>query len=87
MFNILRKHKIVFIILMTDLFLYWLLFYSGVILPFINPSAEEYITLVKHGTSFPRETNQCFLWMFLQVPITLYILAYILKFLSSRNKS
>lgn len=86
MFNILKKHKIIFIILIIDLFLYWLLFYSGIVLPFINPSVEQYKILIKQGTSFPRETNQCFLFMWLQIPITLYVFVYTLKCFLISNK-
>jgi len=83
MFNILKKHKVIIIILLFDLFLYWFLFYSGIVLPYINPSLESYS---KSGTSFPRNTNQCFLWFYLQIPIILYIFYYTLKwFLKHKN--
>ncbi|TCO79157.1 hypothetical protein EV214_103209 [Marinisporobacter balticus] len=87
MLNILKNHKVIIIALFVDLFLYWLAFYSSIVLPVINPSVEQYRILVEQGTSFPRDTNQCFLWMYLQIPITLYIFAYILKCFLIRKKS
>jgi cytochrome bd-type quinol oxidase subunit 2 len=85
MLNRFNKHRIVFIIIIIDLLLFWLLFHSGIVLPFINPSVEEYRILVEQGTSFPRHTNQCFLWMHLQIPIVLCLFVYTLKcFLSKR---
>lgn len=73
MFYFLKKNKIVIIVVLTDLFLYWLLFYSGVVLPLINPSVEQYKKMVIMGTSFPRNTNQAFIWICLHFP-TSYII-------------
>ena len=83
MFNILKKNKIVFIILITDLFLYWLVYYSGIVLPFINPSIEEYELL---ATSFPRDTHQLYFWILLRVPIALFMFGYVLKHLFVHKK-
>lgn len=68
MFNFFKRYKIVIIVVFTDLFLYWLLFYSGIVLPFINPSLEQYKEMVIKGTSFPRNTNQILIWIFLHLP-------------------
>ena len=73
MFHFLRKNKIVIIVVSTDLFLYWLLFYSGVVLPLINPSVDQYKKMVIMGTSFPRNTNQALIWIYLHFP-TSYII-------------
>ena len=73
MFHFLRKNKIVIIVVFTDLFLYWFLFYSGVILPLINPSVDQYRKMVIMGTSFTRNTNQALIWIYLHFP-TSYII-------------
>lgn len=87
MSNLLKKHKIVVAILMIDLFLYWLLLYSGVILPFINPSVELYEIYKNSGTGFPRNTNQYFLWFYLQIPIVLYAFVCTLKYFLDQRES
>ena len=53
---------------MVDLLLYWVIFYSGATLPFINPSVEEYQRQV---TSFPRNAGQCYAWVAVHVPAAL----------------
>jgi predicted acyltransferase len=75
MIGFLKRNKIFIIVLLTDLFLYWFLFYSGVVLPFINPSVEEYNNTM---TSFPRNASQMFIWIFMHFP-TSYILLSITK--------
>lgn len=83
MFNILKKHKMIIIVALVDFFLFWLLFYSGIILPFINLSIESY---KNSGTSFPRDTHQKILWICLQFPIIIYIFSRILKYVFKYNK-
>lgn len=83
MFNISKELKIIIIALLLDLFLFWFLFYSGIVLPFINPSIELF---EKSGTSFPRNTNQMILWFCLQLPFILYVFYYILKCFSKHQK-
>lgn len=61
-----KIHKICLSILVIDVLLYRLLFHSGIILPIINPSIEEYN---KHITSFPRDYGQQILWFTLHVPL------------------
>ena len=73
----LRKHKIVITLVLSDLFLYWFLFYSGVVLPFINPSVVQYKKMLLRGTSFPRNTNQMLIWYLIHFP-TSYIIAGIM---------
>ncbi|MCX7708796.1 MAG: hypothetical protein N2484_02985 [Clostridia bacterium] len=70
MLDLLRKHKIVVITILADLILFWLLFYSGLVVPWISPSLEEYNA---SGTSFPRNYNQILLWFALHLPSSLLI--------------
>lgn len=86
MFTILKKHKIISIIVLIDLFLYWLLCQSNIVLPFINPSIELYETHKNSGTSFPRNTNQIVLWICLQIPAIFYFFVYTLKHLLGQKK-
>ncbi len=73
--RIFRNNKTITIILLLNLFSYLFLFHSGIVLPFINPSIEEYMQY----NSAPRDTNQIVLWYLLQIPFILYTLVYILK--------
>lgn len=66
MFSFLKKHKIIFIAVSVDMFLYWLLFLSGIVLPFINPSIAEY-----PFTSAPRGVGQMLMWEALHIPTSL----------------
>lgn len=84
MLNIIKKHKTIIIVLSVDLFLFWLLFYSGIVLPFINPSIELY---KNSGTSFPRNANQMFLWFCLQLPLIFYTIFYIMKCFFKHNRN
>jgi hypothetical protein len=70
MINTIKRHKIVIVFVLVDLFLFWMLFYSGIVLPFINPSIEEYR---KSFTSFPRNANQIFLWIIIHMPSSIII--------------
>ncbi|XMB85338.1 hypothetical protein RJG79_07875 [Mycoplasmatota bacterium WC44] len=81
---ILRRHRTFIIILLVDLFLYWLLFCSGIVLPFINPSVEIYEQQI---TSAPRNTNQIILWYLLQIPFIIYSLIYTLKLVLNARRS
>jgi len=60
-----RVYKICIFVVLIDLLLYILLFHSGIILPFINKSAEEYSRSI---TSFPRDTGQKMIWILLHFP-------------------
>jgi len=68
MSGFLKRHKTVIIVVLIDLLLYWLIFCTDVVLPFINPSVEEYKHMVTTGTTFPRDTSQQLLWIFMHVP-------------------
>jgi hypothetical protein len=70
MINIIKKHKLVVIVIIIDLFLTWLLAYSDIVLPYINPSIEQYKGL---GTSFPRDYAQKMIWMFTHAPSSIFI--------------
>ncbi len=63
------KYKLTIWAIVIDLLLYFLLFHSGVTLPFINPSPEEY---AQQFTSFPRNAMQLYIWLGLHLP-TSYI--------------
>lgn len=78
MLGVLNKHKIVIAVVLVDLFLFWLLFYSGIVLPLINPSIEQYNEMMAKGTSFPRNTIQMLIWIFLHFPAS-YIVDTITK--------
>ena len=69
-YNSIKKHKFVAIAVLVDLFIFWLLFYSGFIIPFINPSLEQY---QRSGTSFPRNYNQTLIWILLHTPTSFLI--------------
>ncbi|WP_105613997.1 hypothetical protein [Vallitalea okinawensis] len=73
MLNNIKKHKFVMITFIIEVLLFWIVFYSGIILPFINPSIDEYETLVQGGTSFPRDYIQGLLWHLLHAPSSLII--------------
>ena len=68
MFGFLKRHKIVIIVVLIDLLLYWIIFCTDVVLPFINPSVEEYKHMVATGTTFPRNTTQIVFWVFMHAP-------------------
>ena len=78
MINFLRRYRIVIIVVLTDLLLFWVLFRSIVVLPFINPSVEQYKILLNGGTGFPRNTNQMIMWIILHLP-TSYIIGGIAR--------
>lgn len=69
------NHRKILTILLIDLFLYILLVKSNIVLPYINPSIEEYSKV----TSFPRNTNQVIMWYALQIPISMGICIYLIK--------
>lgn len=73
MSNIIKKHKIVIITLLIEILLFWFVFYSGIVIPFINPSIEEYENHIKGGTSFPRDYTQMLLWYLIHMPSSLII--------------
>jgi len=62
-----KIYKICLVVLAVDLFSYWLLFHSGVVLPYINPTIEEYN---KTLTSFPRDYGQSILWYSIHIPLS-----------------
>jgi hypothetical protein len=70
MFNILKRHKIVIIVILTDLFLFWLTFYSDIILTFINPSIEDYSI---SDTSFPRNYAEVLFWYLVHMPSSIVL--------------
>ena len=70
MLNFINRHKIVIIAVIVDIILYWILFCSGVIFPFINPDVGEYS---KRITSFPRNGGQILVWMFIHLPTSFII--------------
>lgn len=65
--------KICLWVLVLDAAVYWLLFYSGLVLPFINPSVEEYNAA---RTSFARHANQCMVWTVAHFPVS-FLIAHI----------
>ncbi len=65
MYVFLKRYKIAVIVMLADLFLFWLLNYSGYIVPFISPGIEQY---KNSGTSFPRNYNQILIWIVLHFP-------------------
>jgi len=65
-----KKYKIVVIVVIVDLVLTWLVVFSGICLPLINPSIEHYAA---SGTSFPRDYTQKLIWMVLHAPISVII--------------
>ena len=64
------KFKLALLAVTIDLLLYGFLFYSGVILPGINPSVEQYNAQM---TSFPRDAMQKILWIALHWPTSLLV--------------
>ena len=64
------KAKLAVSAVSVDLFFYWLVFHSGVVLPFINPSEAAYAQRV---TSFPRDAGQHMLWIFLHGPTSVWL--------------
>lgn len=81
MFYFIKKHKIVILVMIVDLFIYWLLFCSGVVVPFINPNIYQYKGMLLRGTSFPRNTNQMLIWFLLHLPTSYIIAGTIDKFI------
>jgi hypothetical protein len=65
-----KRHKYIIIFVCLDLFLFWVLFYSGIVLPFVNPSMKEYN---KDITSFPRNYGQMLIWVFLHFPTSIIL--------------
>ena len=63
-----KIYYISIIVLILDMILYFLIFHSGIVFPYINPSIEEYKAMV---TSFPRDTSQKYLWIYIHWPIVL----------------
>jgi hypothetical protein len=57
--------KTALVFLLVDLLLYFLLFHSGLVLPWINPTLEEYNNTV---TSFPRDYAQKLIWILIHFP-------------------
>jgi len=70
MVNIIKKHKVVVIVVLVDLLLTWLLVYSGIVLPYISPSIEQYRL---SGTSFPRDYAQKLFWLIIHAPTSILI--------------
>lgn len=60
-------YKICLVVFVIDILLYLFLFHSGVVLPGINPSLQEYN---KALTSFPRDYNQKLLWILFHMPLS-----------------
>ena len=56
--------------MLVDLFLFWLLNYSGFIVPLISPSIEQYQS---SGTSFPLNFNQTLIWFLLHFPTSIVL--------------
>jgi hypothetical protein len=63
--RLIKKHKFVVICVLIDILLFWLLFYSGLILPFINPTLEDYQAILN---SAPRHAGQMGLWLMAHMP-------------------
>ncbi len=59
------KFKLPLYFVIIDILLYLFLFHSGITLPIINPSVEEYN---QQFTSFPRDYMQKIVWIGLHVP-------------------
>lgn len=72
---LLSKHKRVISLVVLDAILYILLVKSNIVLPFINPSIENYSMV----TGFPRNTNQVLLWYMLQIPVSIFIFLYLVR--------
>lgn len=64
--------KICLAILTLDVVVYLILFHSGIVLPFINPTAEEYDAMY---TSFPRNYTQTLYWMLAHYPSSAFFLS------------
>ena len=54
----------------VDALAYWVLFHSGVVLPWINPSPEAY---AHQMTSFPRNAAQIYLWILVNWPTSMIV--------------
>ncbi len=78
MISCLKRYRIVIIVMLADFLLFWILDRSIIVLPFINPSAEQYKEMLLAGTSFPRNTNQMIMWIILHLP-TSYIIGSIAR--------
>jgi hypothetical protein len=59
------KFKIPICVAILDLFLFLLLFRSGIVLPVINPSVEQH---KQRETVFPRDSMQKILWISVHSP-------------------
>jgi len=75
------RYKLPLIFILLDLGFYFLVFHSGIILPIINPSKEEY-EHIEYTTSFPREAGQQFLWFLIHAPLII-IFSVIFNFFPS----
>lgn len=62
-----KIYKICLVVLALDVLLYLFLFHSGIVLPWINLSAEEYS---KNLTSFPRDFGQMMFWIVPHMPLS-----------------
>ena len=62
--------KICLSILTIDAVVYLILFHSGIVLPFINPTVEEYNAM---NTSFPRDYAQAIYWIVAHYPSSVLI--------------
>lgn len=62
--------KICLSIFLIDVAVYFILFHSGIVLPFINPSVEEYS---RKYTSFPRNYAQIIYWIVVHYPSSFII--------------
>jgi hypothetical protein len=67
--------KIPICVAIVDLLLYLLLFRSGVVLPLINPSIEEF---QRSGPGFPRDFMQQLIWIVPHSPASVIIGDYLL---------
>lgn len=68
LYKFIKRYKIIIFVVLADLFLFWLLNYSGFVIPFISPSIEQY---QNSGTSFPRNYNQMLIWFILHFPTSI----------------
>jgi len=75
------RYKVPLIFILLDLGVYFLVFHSGIILPIVNPSKEEYEHM-RYTTSFPRESGQQILWFLIHTPLII-IFSFIFNFFPS----
>lgn len=68
-----RITKICLSIFLIDVAVYFVLFHSGIVLPFINPSVEEYS---RRFTSFPRDYAQKIYWIVAHYPTSFIISSF-----------